>query len=328
MACLFLGSGCDDGNAEAARLQTEAKQYLDQRNFTAAVAPLRKLAHLRPDLPDVFPDLAQSVRHSTEHAALLKEARATLAQNPNDVEALTIAANTLMDGDDEHQKREYERRLVKLRPKDLLFKFTLAQELVNAFQYEEAAPLLDELVKEMPEEAAPLFLRGEATFYRKRDADGAASAASDFQKALERDPHLDQAHLFLGRVYLRQGKPSQAIEELGIAADSMPDDPDIPFEMAKALRAAGQTAVAEKAQAAFVHLREQATLAESMAVRCTAFPQDFALQLKTARLMIQKGDRGRAALYLKHALALRPSDPDALSVAKELEAMGTTRGEP
>src|SRR5207244_924056 len=98
----------------------ESKQALQNRDFTAAVEPLRRLARHRPDSPDVFPDLAQSVLRSRNRPALLKEAEATLARNPDDVEALTIAAHALSDGDDAQKKREYERRLVKLRPKDTL----------------------------------------------------------------------------------------------------------------------------------------------------------------------------------------------------------------
>jgi Flp pilus assembly protein TadD len=329
LSLISLLSGCSNGNSvEVAKAKSQADQFLAQQNFTAAVAPLRKVVRLQPDTPGVLSDLARSVMHSENRQTLLQEATDTLSKKPEDIEALTIAAGALMGKDDEKKRLDYLRSLVRLRPKDMLFKVTLAQELVNSYFYEEARPLLEDLITIAPNDPAAYFMRGKVNYFQTPTPAGLAQAETDFKKVLAFHSNLPQTYLYLGRVLLLQGKPAEAIEQLAEAAKLTPDSPDVHFELAKAFRAAGDPEMAAKAQAAFVRFREQATLTEAMAKRCVAFPDDFALQLKTAMLMMKKGDSDKAETYLSNALSLRPNDPDALAVAKQLNTVSTENAAP
>jgi len=106
----------------------------------------------------------------------------------------------------------------------------------------------------------------------------------------------------------------------------MPNNPDVHFELANAFRAVGDAAMAAKAQAAFIALREQALRTEALVKKCGAFPNDFALHLETAQQLIKKGDLEKAIYYVNRALTLRPGDPQAEATAKELDALFTAGG--
>lgn len=318
-------SGCNNGQSvESAKV--EAMTYLERGDFTAAVTPLRTVASLAPDTPNIFVDLGRSVTRSSQSVELLKEAQATLTNKPTDAVALTIASSALLGKDDERKRLGYLRSLVRLRPTDMLFKVTLAQELVNAFQYDEVRPLLEDLIQSHPDDPAAYYLRGQVNYFQRPDAAGLAQAESDFKRTLELRANVARTHLYLGRTYLRLGKTDEAIEHLTQAAEGIPDSPDVHFELAKAFRAAGDDATAKKAQAEFVRLREHATMTEAMVKRCAAFPDDFDLHLKTARLLMKKGDPEKAIYYVNRALTIRPGDSEGMTVAHELDSLLTSGG--
>jgi tetratricopeptide (TPR) repeat protein len=313
-------------DAKATKVKAEAEQLLDRQNYNAAVGPLRELARLRPDSPGVFPDLGRSVMQASNHPTLIREAVAELARDPNDPVALMVAASALIGRDDERKRMDYLRRLLRLRPQETVVREQLAQDLVNDFRFDEARPHLDTLMKAAPDDPAAYYLRGQTAFYATPTPEGLAQAAADFEKALELNPRLARAHLYLGRVYRRMGKPREAIEELTQAAQTMPANADVHFELASAFRAVGDAAMAAQAQAAFVHLREQALRTEGLVKKCGAFPNDFALHLEAARQLIQKGDLEKAIYYVNRALTLRPDDPQAAATAKELDTLLTAGG--
>ncbi|MDX1932245.1 MAG: tetratricopeptide repeat protein [Capsulimonadales bacterium] len=301
-------------------------KFLEQGDFNAAVAPLRTVVRLAPDTPNVFADLGRSVMRSSQRQELLKEAETVLARKPEDVEALTIAVSALLGKDDQRKRLGYLRTLVRLRPEDSVLKVTLAQELVNSFLYDEARPLIEDLIRTDPNDPAAYYLRGQVGYFRGTDRAALAQAEADFKKTLELRANVARTQLFLGRVYLRQGQAKKAIEPLSAAAERMPENPDVHFELARAFRLIGDRETSAKAQSEFVRLREQATLAEAMAKRCGAFPEDFDLHLKTARLMIRKGDPDKAIYYVNRALTIRPNDPAGMSVARELDQILTGGG--
>jgi tetratricopeptide (TPR) repeat protein len=325
---LILGMlvGCVSGSQQVQQALNQARQREEQGDFTGAVAPLRTVVRLAPETPNVFSELGRSVMRSTQRRELLKEAEATLEQKPKDVEALAIAVSALLGKDDQRKRLHYLRELVRIRSQDNTLKITLAQELVNSFLYDEARPLIEELIKANPEDAAAYYLRGQLAYFCGKDSVTLAQAEADFLKTLELKANVPRTNLFLGRVYLRQGRANEAVEPLTAAVERMPENPDVHFELARAFRQIGDVKAARREQDEFVKLREQATLTEAMAKRCGAFPDDFDLHLKTARLMIKKGDPEKAIYYVNRTLTIRPDDPEGMKVAQELDRILTGGG--
>ncbi len=68
-------------------------------------------------------------------------------------------------------------------------------------------------------EAASAFQRG-VTLYGREDLEGSALA---FRTALQRDPNLDQAHNYLGNIYLAQNRLEEATQEYGQVIRLNPD---------------------------------------------------------------------------------------------------------
>jgi tetratricopeptide (TPR) repeat protein len=316
-------------SAESAqKAEVEAQQQLEAGNFSGAVPPLRDLARLRPDTPDVLDMLGTCVLRSPNRDKYLEEARKDLQRDPKDVVALTIAANALTGPENEKERIDLFRTLVELRPHDRSLRLILAQELVNAHLYAEARPHLDALLQPHsdspapgdagPAAALPYYLSGKARFYKATNAAGLSAAEADLKEAVQRNSRLGWPYLYLARIELARNQPAAALGLLKEAEQRMPGNPEVLFELTRAYRAQGDKAQAAKAEAAFRDLRALELRCTTLVTRCGAFPNDFDLHLQTATALMQKGDIEQAFVFARRALTLRPDDTRARSLVQKL----------
>lgn len=305
------------------------RYYQSAGDFDAAIEPYRHLVALKPERPGVFGSLGGSVVRARNAEAPYQQALKDLEKNPNDLAALTIASSYLTFRDEQRMQLTYLRRLTQLRPKDPDFLTTLAKTLVNTHHYEEAGPVLERLIALTPNNPAAYDLRGQVLLKGVGSPQALAQAEQDFLKTLQLNTRSLFPHLNLGRVYLRMGKPEQALEQLHTAADLLPYRPDVYYELAHAYTLAKQPEKAAQAQAKFVALREKDDRANALTKRCTAFPDDFDIHLELARLLMQKGELDKAEFYINRALTLRPNDPGAKAAVRQFIAMtGGAGGRP
>lgn len=296
------------------------RYYLSVGDPDSAIAPNHHLVDLDPNSPNALGYLAASISQSQHSEPTYRQALKDLDTKPDDLAALTIAASYLSSRDEQRMQITYLRRLVQLRPKDLFALTSLAKTLVNTHHYDDALPILEQLIALAPNNPAGYDLRGQTLLKGVGTPQALAEAESDFLKALElKSPSLFP-HLNLGRVYLRMGKPDQAVEQLQAAAERLPNRPEVFFELAHAYALANQPVKAAEAQARFVALRQNEDREQALTKRLSAYPENFGMHLELARLLIQKGDLEKAKPYLDEALALRPNDPGAQETARRFMA--------
>ena len=324
------GTKSDHPNPAVENAADEAQRHLAAHDFGGAVAPLRELARLRPETPDVFMMLGTCVLRAANPGQFLAAARKDLERDPNDPVALTIAANALTGTENQKERVALMRRLVEVRPKDFGLRLTLAQELVNAHFYPEARQHLDILLAPSaerksdneeapaPDTALPYYLRGKALFYEATDPTHLSAAETDLNEAARRNPNLAYPYLFLGRVYLNRNQPKEALGLLEKAQEGLPGNAEPLFELARAYRALGDKAKTAQMEIAFRQRRDLENRCTALVIRCGAFPNDFDLHLQTATALTEKGDFAEASVYLHRALALRPRDPRARALAQRL----------
>ena len=111
------------------------------------------------------------------------------------------------------------RKAMQLSPADQRVKVALARALWLNREFEEARPLLEELLKREPDSADLTFELGDVLL----NADEIPSAIHYLETAVKLAPAQLQVHASLGRAYTRAGQPLRAIPHLRAAAALDPE---------------------------------------------------------------------------------------------------------
>lgn len=304
-----------------------ADYYQGTGNIAGSLEPLRHLAQLKPDAPGLYRKLGLCIQRASDPQALYQQSVQTLQQNPNDLVALTLASTYLSSRDDQLTLLTYLRRMVQLRPNEVDFLVTLAQALVNAHLYTEAHPILDKLVTLAPNNPAGYDLRGQARLQEASTPQQLAEAEADLLKARDLKASSPLLSLNLGRVYIKERQYDKALAHLQEAAQKSPENPAVWYAVAEAFAGSGQPKKAAEARAQFVALRQVEDRISALTKRCVAFPNDFALHLETARLLLRQGKLDKADFYVNRALTLRPQDEGAQQVMQQFQAMQRSFGD-
>jgi len=122
-----------------------------------------------------------------------------------------------------------------------------------------------------------------------------ASPYALWEDTLAKNPAADMAHVNLGMLHYRDGRPEPAIEHFAAALRLVPADAEVRSDLGMALVAAGRT---EEAMAAF---------AESLRLD----PSDPRTHNNRANLLAQTGHTGDAIAEYEEAIRLDPGYPDA-----------------
>lgn len=113
-----------------------------------------------------------------------------------------------------------------------------AAKAMSAGRFDAAARIYRELLQSTPDEPGLLMNLGIALAMDGREAD----AIQPLQRAIDGDPTLMPAHLFLGSSYLALGQPARAIPPLERATAARPRDVEHRRMLAQAYVAAGRAA--------------------------------------------------------------------------------------
>jgi len=156
------------------------------------------------------------------------------------------------------------RKALQLSPADQRVKAGLARALWLSREFEEARPLLNELVKQQPESVDLNFELGDVCL----NVDDISNAVYYLETAIKLAPAQLQAHASLGRAYVRAGQPQQAIPHLRMAAALDPDGRGY-YTLSQAYEAAGQKELGREA------LRKYREISVARRERETETPEEY-----------------------------------------------------
>jgi predicted Zn-dependent protease len=159
------------------------------------------------------------------------------------------------------------RRALELAPGDLHLRQELALTLRLARDLEAAESVLRELLRDAPDSASVNYLLGDVLLARQQPE----PALPLLRKAVRLEPGLAHAHGALGRAYALVGREREAIPELEKAL-GVDEDGSLHFQLARAYQAAGRSAEAERALAAWKALRDGAAPKDAAGARPTITP--------------------------------------------------------
>lgn len=308
----------DRGSADAYRLL--AGYYLASQRWSQAADALSKLRELKPKEPHVACQRAGALLSAGDEVGAYREAEAEIESDPNCVPALAIAAVMLGQVGDEQRRLAYLRRLARLRPDDADLLFMLGDALIDTHAHAEARGVLERVIVLDPEHPEALTLLGVAWLNDRAAPDHLARAESFLLKALSIQPLNGRARLTLGRVYLEQEKPREAVVQLEEAQRLTPYSFRVPFELTRAYEAAGEPSRAATARKRFLTLRQLASDEATLQKKCATDPRDFEAHLKMGQLQLRKEDYRKAHYYLRIARDLKPDDPRVAAALRSLDA--------
>lgn len=297
-----------------------AELYYSTENWQPGIPAFEKLLRLRPDRPETHSQLAVCLLRSGDEKTSLREAQAELKRNPNDVTALIITALLLAKMGSLDEERVYLDRLRKILPDNPFVLSLTAENLTYTHNYAAAMPILEHLIKLEPNNSEAYALRGMCRFNKEMTPQGLAQAEADLNRALELNPFMHFARLYLGKVYRRQGQTARALFQLEEAQRLVPTRRDVLFELAGTYEMAGQPQKAAEVRRQFETLQHEADLQASLEKKCAVYPDNFDAHLQLGLICLKKRDHFKAEIFLKRAESLRPGDARAQAALKQLTA--------
>ncbi len=136
---------------------------------------------------------------------------------------------------------EQWRAALKLAPNDRRLETQLAVCLHMGRDYEAARPLLEKLLRSEPDSAELNYLLGDVLLNQGE----LERSVTLLTRAVERNPELLPAHVSLAQAYAQSGRPEAAIPHLKAALPA-DEDGSLHFQLARALRDAGQAEAAKE----------------------------------------------------------------------------------
>ncbi|MFB6264061.1 MAG: tetratricopeptide repeat protein [Bradymonadaceae bacterium] len=219
-----------------------------------------------------------------------------LERNPNSWPArLNLAKLHLRTGSPE-QALEHLRAAKKAGVDDTRLTAYLADAYRQAEQYDRAMDAIDRALKEDPENAQFMFIRGRIQF----DRGNHESARRDFNKAYEYDPQFHRAYYFVGRSAFEQGDYKNTLRILRHVLDYKPKVGEYRYWMGRALEAR------DRLKAALRQYR-----------KATKFDENYGrenpkLYIRRGRLLVELGKPKKGKKDIQTALEIDPDMPEAL----------------
>jgi predicted Zn-dependent protease len=208
LECAFAAGRHRDVAARAAKLQTPEAAYWRARAYNElATESFGRLAALPPS-PQSHEWLARGARNEERYG----------------------------------ESVEQWRRAIALAPSDPRLRMELAVTLRLARDFSAAQPVLEALVRELPDVPEPNYFLGDVLLAQEQPE----RALPFLEKSVRLEPNEPQARGALGRAYALVGRPAEAIPHLqqALAADT---DGSLRYQLARSYQAAGRP---DEAQAA------------------------------------------------------------------------------
>jgi predicted Zn-dependent protease len=225
-----------------------AELYAATQNRPAELECLHRLEGLKPPTPHLTARLAQcSLQAGDERAAYLY-AQTSLQTEPDDPATLLLFCDLLAKTHENQRRLDLLRRLARLEPDSLTAQLLLATTLADKRQFDEAGPLVEQILSRAPDNSEAHSLRGMILLNTDPTPEGLRRAEADLLRAVGEPRYAAFAHFNLGKVYKLLNRPAAAVEQLEAAAQQMPTRREVWFELADACTRAGQPGRAAEAR--------------------------------------------------------------------------------
>src|SRR5262249_36313059 len=149
-----------------------------------------------------------------DEATALALAQEELKRDPDDVPSLEIAVVVQTHRGNEAEQIRSLQRLVRLLPQNLDHQIALAEVLINDHAFAEARDIAAHIVQLPPDNPLGYVMRGICLFFVDGSPQGRSQAESDLLRGLSLHPDNYFCHLYLGKLYRRQGQNQKAQEHL------------------------------------------------------------------------------------------------------------------
>jgi tetratricopeptide (TPR) repeat protein len=254
----------DAGRAAAAAAEEEKERQTPRADCARDVLECRYAEGKHRDV------IAAARRSQTLAAAywlarssneLAVEAFARLERLPPSAPLHEWRAGLLRDEGRYAESADEWRKAIALAPaprlrQELAVTLRLNQDLAGA------QAVLEDVLREQPDAATASYLLGDVLLARQQPE----AAIPPLEKAVHLDPGLAHAHGALGRAYALVGRAAEAVPHLEKAL-TVDEDGSLRLQLARAYRAAGRAADAERTLAEWERLRKAGAAAEAPAAR-------------------------------------------------------------
>ncbi len=229
--------------------------YVHQQNPDLAMAALRQAIQISPKDEQNYVDLGQLYIERKQPGYALELENQGLRYLPQSARLYTLrgAAYTWLN-ESEHAARDFE-KADQLEPEQLYGSVGLSMLLRQNQNLPQAIEILRAKLAERPSDPTLNYLLAD-TLVRTGAEPGQPAfreAVSLMEKSVALDSQFQKAHVSLGKLYLREAQPEQAIEQFQTALQIDPHDRSALTQLLLLFRRTGKT---EQADAAAHKLKE------------------------------------------------------------------------
>ena len=310
-----------------------AQIYLRSRNYEQAITVLEIYLRARPDDAQALALLGSALMAKGQYAraANLMEQAVKTREDPT---LQTVLGLSLLGGGQSANAIKQLEKAVKIDPGQIQAATTLIAYYQRTRQFAKAIQVADALSKKKGNNPGLLNMVGGL----KLSAGDQAGARASFESARKLDPKFTLPTLNLARLDLQANLLDAAEGRLKELLTIEPKNPDVMFEMATLADRRGRPAVAldwlEKAAAhagprdvrpglalAEFHLASgnPRTALKVLKTTGTKAPDDFLIQLLTAKAQMASGDAVGAKISLANATRVAEFNPDFQTRVAELQ---------
>ena len=192
----------------------------------------------------------------------------------------------------------------------------LAERLRKLHRVDEAAAEYAALLTRNPKSLEGLVGAGQ-TALMKGDL---SASIRDFNDALAIDPKNPSALRELAMIDLRNGRFDRARDRLKAAVDVAPDDVEVRYQYAQALKSAGDHARAAEETAAAARLRKEQQNIDEIRKALVQRPADAGLRYEAAKWLIEHGHEKEGLEWTELILRQSPHHPGTCRLLADYHA--------
>ncbi len=299
----------------AESLMIAGEAFHGQGKWREAIGAFQRAAALQPDLVRAHRWLGAIYYDTGAMQLATDELRRVADLDPSDCHSLRLCGLIQY----EYQKydqavKDYERALKRSPPTEMEIeiRIELADSLQELRKVDEALATLAECVDTVD------VLTQRATCYEtggKID-----TALEQAQRAVKLAPRHPKANLVLGRLYLAERRPKDAIAPLQIAVDVDPTNHEPRFLLGRAMIQTGRVDEGKAQLTQSTKLKEAFLKMADLHVEAIGHPNDAAIRMKLAQAAETLGRIPVALSWYQAALGLDPQNQEAANAIKRLQA--------
>lgn len=267
-----------------------ASEALDRKDYPAAIAALKSVVEIEPDMSAAWFNLAYAYSGVHRNEEAVQAYQKTLELQPNLFEAHLNLGILQIEAQRFPPALEHLEKAVALKPEHARAHLYLGRVLSNSGQPEAAEKQFQEALRLDPALASASYDLGQLHLGRKRYADALAA----FEKVAEQDPQLVQARLGMALACEGLERLPEATSHFEQYLASRPDDLETRFHTARLHLQQGQN--------------EQALENLQVVYRANAQLPGLAAALGDVCALLKRYPESEK--YYRQALTSAPRDPD------------------